>query len=76
MFETVLAIEEPKDDVVIKEAENDLDGLNYLAGKGMDFVNKSAMNGTILAHTDEAPKPDGENSTAERVLFRTAVLLL
>ncbi|WP_242980492.1 glucose-6-phosphate isomerase [Blautia argi] len=52
MFETVLAIEEPKDDVVIKEAENDLDGLNYLAGKGMDFVNKSAMNGTILAHTD------------------------
>ena len=52
MFETVLAIEEPKEDVIIKEAENDLDGLNYLAGKGMDFVNKSAMNGTILAHTD------------------------
>ena len=52
MFETVLAIEEPKEDVVIKAAENDLDGLNYLAGKGMDFVNKSAMNGTILAHTD------------------------
>ena len=52
MFETVLAIEEPKVDLAIKEAENDLDGLNYLAGKGMDFVNKSAMNGTILAHTD------------------------
>ena len=47
-----LAIEEPKEDVVIKAAESDLDGLNYLAGKGMDFVNKSAMNGTILAHTD------------------------
>ena len=46
MFETVLAIEEPKEDLAIKEAENDLDGLNYLAGKGMDFVNKSAMNGT------------------------------
>ena len=30
----------------------DLDGLNYLAGKSVDFVNKSAMNGTILAHTD------------------------
>ena len=30
----------------------DLDGLNYLAGKTVDFVNKSAMNGTILAHTD------------------------
>lgn len=52
MFETVLEIEEPKEDVILKEAENDLDGLNYLAGKGMDFVNKSAMNGTILAHTD------------------------
>ena len=52
MFETVLAIEEPKEDVVIKEETSDLDGLNYLAGKGMDFVNKSAMNGTILAHTD------------------------
>ena len=52
MFETVLAIEEPKDDIVIKEEASDLDGLNYLAGKGMDFVNKSAMNGTILAHTD------------------------
>ena len=52
MFETVLEIEEAKEDVIIKEAESDLDGLNYLAGKGMDFVNKSAMNGTILAHTD------------------------
>ena len=52
MFETVLEIAEPKEDVIIKEAESDLDGLNYLAGKGMDFVNKSAMNGTILAHTD------------------------
>ena len=30
----------------------DLDGLNYLAGKNVDFINKSAMNGTILAHTD------------------------
>ena len=30
----------------------DLDGLNYLAGKNVDFVSKSAMNGTILAHTD------------------------
>ena len=52
MFETVLEIEEPKTDVVIKEEASDLDGLNYLAGKGLDFVNKSAMNGTILAHTD------------------------
>lgn len=52
MFETVLNVETPVSEIVIKEEENDLDGLNYLAGKTMDFVNKSAMNGTILAHTD------------------------
>ena len=36
----------------IQEEANDLDGLNYLAGKTVDFVNKSAMNGTILAHVE------------------------
>ena len=39
-------------DISIKEEAVDLDGLNYLAGKNVDFVNKSAMNGTVLAHTD------------------------
>ncbi|MBQ1801778.1 glucose-6-phosphate isomerase [Lachnobacterium bovis] len=52
MFETVLNVEESRREVVIDEDKDDLDGLNYLAGKNMDFVNKSAMNGTILAHTD------------------------
>ncbi|SER89274.1 glucose-6-phosphate isomerase [Lachnobacterium bovis] len=52
MFETVLNVEESRREVVIGEDKDDLDGLNYLAGKNMDFVNKSAMNGTILAHTD------------------------
>lgn len=52
MFETVLNVENPKAEIMIEKAEEDLDGLNYLAGKNMDFVNKSAMNGTILAHTD------------------------
>lgn len=52
MFETVLNIETSREEVVIGEEPVDLDGLNYLAGKNMDFVNKSAMNGTILAHTD------------------------
>lgn len=52
MFETVLNVEKSKEDVIIEEEPVDLDGLNYLAGKGMDFVNKSAMNGTVLAHTD------------------------
>lgn len=52
MFETVMNVESPNAEEVIKEVAGDLDGLNYLAGKNMDFVNKSAMNGTILAHTD------------------------
>ena len=52
MFETVLNVEKSKVSVVIDEDPEDLDWLNYLAGKDMDFVNKSAMNGTILAHTD------------------------
>ncbi len=52
LFETVMNIEEARGNVVIEEEAADLDGLNYLAGKDMDFVNKNAMNGTILAHTD------------------------
>ncbi len=52
MFETVINVEEPTSNVTINEDPEDIDGLNYLAGKQMDFVNKSAMNGTILAHTD------------------------
>lgn len=52
MFETVICVEQPTETVTIQKEAVDLDGLNYLAGKDMDFVNKSAMNGTILAHTD------------------------
>ena len=52
MFETVLNVEKSRECVLIEEEPVDLDGLNYLAGRDMDFVNKSAMNGTILAHTD------------------------
>ena len=52
MFETVLNVVDSESEIVIGEEPVDLDGLNYLAGKNMDFVNKSAMNGTILAHTD------------------------
>ena len=47
-----MSVEKSRAEVVIKEEPTDLDGLNYLAGKNMDFVNKSAMNGTVLAHTD------------------------
>ncbi len=52
MFETVLNLETSKEEILLEEEPVDLDGLNYLAGKSVDFVNKSAMNGTILAHTD------------------------
>ena len=52
MFETVLNIEKSREELTIGTEPVDLDGLNYLAGKTVDFVNKSAMNGTILAHTD------------------------
>ena len=52
MFETVINIEKSREEIIIGTEAVDLDGLNYLAGKTVDFVNKSAMNGTILAHTD------------------------
>ena len=52
MFETVINLETSRETITINEEPVDLDGLNYLSGKTVDFVNKSAMNGTILAHTD------------------------
>ena len=52
MFETVLNVETSKEEIIIEEEAVDLDGLNYLTGKTLDFINKSAMTGTVLAHTD------------------------
>jgi glucose-6-phosphate isomerase len=52
MFETVLNVEKSSCEIILEEEEVDLDGLNYLAGKSVDFINKSAMRGTRLAHTD------------------------
>ncbi|MCT4604789.1 MAG: glucose-6-phosphate isomerase [Marinisporobacter sp.] len=52
LFETVLNVEKPQMDITIEEDENNLDGLNYLSGKTMDFVNKKAFEGTLLAHID------------------------
>lgn len=51
-FETILNIKNPRKDIELKKEEKDLDGLNYLAGKTMDFVNQQAMKGTCLAHVD------------------------
>ncbi|CQR48214.1 Glucose-6-phosphate isomerase [Paraliobacillus sp. PM-2] len=52
IFETVLHVETPKYDLTIEEDAQDLDGLNYLAGETVDFVNEKAYQGTMLAHTD------------------------
>ncbi|MFD2705398.1 glucose-6-phosphate isomerase [Salibacterium lacus] len=52
LFETVLQVDNAGEDVTIPETEDDLDGLNYLAGQSMDFVNEKAFQGTLLAHTD------------------------
>ncbi len=52
IFETVLNIETPKKNMTIKADKDNIDGLNFLAGKDVDFVNKKAMQGTVLAHTD------------------------
>ncbi len=51
-FETFLNVLEPRKSVVMEAEDEDLDGLNYLTGKTVDFINKCAMNGTILAHVD------------------------
>ena len=51
-FETFINVKNPKLEVLMQEEETDLDGLNYLTGKSVDFINKCAMNGTILAHVD------------------------
>lgn len=52
LFETIIKVEKPRHEMVIEEADSDLDGLNYLAGKTVDFVNNKAFEGTMLAHTD------------------------
>ena len=52
LFETVINVENAKREIIINEEKVDLDGLNYLAGQTVDFVNKKAFQGTLLAHTD------------------------
>mgnify|MGYP000485402581 CR=1 FL=1 len=52
MFETVVRVDKPRKNVIIPTLEEDLDGLGYLQGKDVDFVNKKATDGVLLAHTD------------------------
>jgi glucose-6-phosphate isomerase len=52
IFETVLNVENPRKNIVIEASKEDADGLNFLSGETMDFVNKKAFQGTLLAHND------------------------
>ncbi len=52
LFETLIQIEQPEKDRTIEADEANLDGLNYLAGKSLDYVNKKAAEGTLMAHVD------------------------
>lgn len=52
LFETVIKVSEPAQDLVIEKEENDMDGLNFLAGQTLDFVNNQALEGARVAHTD------------------------
>ncbi|MCK9267716.1 MAG: glucose-6-phosphate isomerase [Alkaliphilus sp.] len=52
IFETILNVEKSREKILIPKDEADLDGLNYISGKTLDFVNKSAMRGTVDAHVD------------------------
>ena len=52
LFETVLSVKNNNGDITINTDEDNLDGLNYLVGKDLDFINKKAMEGTIKAHVD------------------------
>ena len=69
MFETVVKFNESDKDIVIEEESDNGDGLNFLAGKTMTYVNSKAFEGTVLAHTDggvpnlviNVDKPDEEN---------------
>jgi glucose-6-phosphate isomerase len=52
IFETVLNVETPRKHMTVKADKDNVDGLNFLAGKEMDYINKKAFEGTLLAHTD------------------------
>lgn len=52
LFETVLQVKQVSEEITIGTDSDNLDGLNFLSGKTMDFVNKKAFEGTLLAHTD------------------------
>ncbi|EGQ3617698.1 glucose-6-phosphate isomerase [Staphylococcus delphini] len=83
LIETVLKVENPEHDITIEEDADDLDGLNYLAGKTVDEVNTKAFEGTLLAHTDggvpnmvvKLPRLDAETYGYAVYFFELAVAM-
>ena len=57
LFETILYVTNPKDDIVVPHDDADLDGLNYLEGKSLSFVNQKAFEGTLKAHVEDGNVP-------------------
>lgn len=58
LFETIVRTEKPTLDVTVPHDEDNLDGLNFLAGKNMSFVNEKAFEGTLRAHVDDGQVPN------------------
>ncbi|MFX3868546.1 glucose-6-phosphate isomerase, partial [Streptococcus suis] len=52
IFETVVRVDKPRKNILIPDMAEDIDGLGYLQGKDVDFVNKKATDRVLLAHTD------------------------
>ena len=83
LIETVLKIKEDSSDITIQLDDQNLDGLNYLAGKTLGYVNSKAMEGTILAHVTgnvpnfliEIDKLDEENIGELIYFFEKAVAM-
>ncbi|HGH0892661.1 TPA: glucose-6-phosphate isomerase [Staphylococcus pseudintermedius] len=83
LIETVLKVENPEHNITIEEDADDLDGLNYLAGKTVDEVNTKAFEGTLLAHTDggvpnmvvKLPRLDAETYGYVVYFFELAVAM-
>ena len=57
LFETIINVVKPNQDIVIPHDNEDLDGLNYLEGKGLAFVNQKAFEGTLKAHVEDGGVP-------------------
>ena len=84
MFETVIKFNAPHNDFLITEQEGNIDGLNFLAGKKMSYVNEKAREGTLLAHTDggvgnlviECDTITPNDSSRKHVQFQVICLVL